>query len=199
MKHYSVLAHRLWMPQSRALQWLRAAVLAVVGAVILTASAKIQIPFYPVPQTLQTMAVLLIGMAFGAKLGAATVVLYLAAGAAGMPVFAGTPEKGIGMAYMAGPTGGYLLGFVLAAAVCGVFAQLGWARRLWQVAATMLVGNVLIYACGLLWLGTLIGWDKPVLALGAYPFLLGDAVKIMFAAVAVPPLARALRGASANR
>ena len=110
-----------------------------------------------------------------------------------MPVFAGTPEKGIGLAYMLGPTGGYLLGFVIAAAACGALAQRGWDRQLWRVAMVMLVGNVIIYACGVSWLGTVIGWDKPVLQFGMMNFLLGDALKIAFAAAAVPPAARAIR------
>lgn len=187
------LAHVLWPGKSTSSQFLRAAILAVGGAVVLTASSKVQIPFYPVPQTLQTMFVLLIGMAYGAKLGAATMALYLAAGAMGMPVFAGTPEKGIGLAYMLGPTGGYLLGFVIAAAACGALAQRGWDRQLWRVAMVMLVGNVIIYACGVSWLGAVIGWDKPVLQFGMMNFLLGDALKIAFAAAAVPPAARAIR------
>lgn len=187
------LAHVLWPGKSTSSQFLRAAILAVGGAVVLTASSKVQIPFYPVPQTLQTMFVLLIGMAYGAKLGAATMALYLAAGAMGMPVFAGTPEKGLGLAYMLGPTGGYLLGFVIAAAACGALAQRGWDRQLWRVAMVMLVGNVIIYACGVSWLGAVIGWDKPVLQFGMMNFLLGDALKIAFAAAAVPPAARAIR------
>ena len=187
------LAHVLWPGKSASSQFLRTAILAVGGAVVLTASSKVQIPFYPVPQTLQTMFVLLIGMAYGAKLGAATMALYLAAGAMGMPVFAGTPEKGLGLAYMLGPTGGYLLGFVIAAAACGALAQRGWDRQLWRVAMVMLVGNVIIYACGVSWLGAVIGWDKPVLQFGMMNFLLGDALKIAFAAAAVPPAARAIR------
>lgn len=190
---YPALAQLLWPAQNRGGQRWRTAALAVGGAVLLTASAKIQIPFYPVPQTLQTMIVLLIGMAFGAKLGAATVLCYLAAGAAGLPVFAGTPEKGIGLAYMFGPTGGYLAGFVLAAAACGFLASRGGDAKWWTVAATMCIGNLIIYACGLVWLGAFIGWDKPILQLGMVPFLLGDALKIAFAVAAMPPLARAIR------
>ena len=171
----------------------RTIVLLISGAAILTASAKIQIPFYPVPQTLQTMFVLLIGMAYGFRLGVCTVLLYLAAGAAGLPVFAGTPEKGIGIAYMAGPTGGYLLGFAIAAAVCGKFAQYGWDRKIWQVAVAMIIGSVIIYACGLPWLGVVIGWDKPIFKFGLLNFILGDLVKVIFAATALPMLSRAIR------
>src|SRR5256885_9623717 len=101
---------------------LRFAALAVLGSLALTLSAKLQVPFYPVPMTMQSLVVLLIGLAFGWRLGTATVLLYLAEGLAGLPVFAGTPEKGIGLAYMMGPTGGYLVGFVLAAAFLGWLA-----------------------------------------------------------------------------
>ena len=192
--NHATLAQILWPVQVRQNNFrgaARAAALAFGGAAALFASAKIQIPFYPVPQTLQTMLVLLIGMAFGAKLGAASVILYLAAGAGGLPVFAGTPEKGIGLAYMAGPTGGYLAGFILAAAACGALAQAGWGKRLWTTAAAMILGNLIIYVCGVLWLGAVVGWDKPVLEWGVYPFLPGDAAKIVFAALALPPVCRA--------
>ncbi|MGU9951372.1 MAG: biotin transporter BioY [Gammaproteobacteria bacterium WSBS_2016_MAG_OTU1] len=171
----------------------RSMALALIGAALLAISAKIQIPFYPVPQTLQTMIVLLVGMAYGGKLGVATVSLYLMAGAAGLPIFAGTPEKGIGWAYMIGPTGGYLLGFIFAAAACGMLARRGWDKNLWKVGLAMIIGNIIIYALGLLWLGNLIGWDKPVLQFGMLNFLLGDVVKIIFAAVALPPIVKAIR------
>lgn len=160
--------------------------LAVVGSSLLWASAKVQVPFYPVPVTMQTFAVLALGMAYGWRLGAATVLLYLAEGALGLPVFAGTPEKGLGLAYMAGSTGGYLFGFVLAAAACGWLAERGWDRTVVATALAMLVGNVLIYIPGLIWLGILFGWDKPVLAWGLFPFLLGDATKAVLAAVVLP-------------
>ena len=144
-----------------------------------------QVPFYPVPMTMQTFVVLTIGLAFGWRLGAATVLLYLAEGAAGLPVFAGTPEKGVGFAYMLGGTGGYLVGFVLAAALCGFLAEKGWDRHPLRTASAMLLGNILIYIPGLLWLGVLFGWDKPILEWGLYPFLLGDATKLAIAAIAV--------------
>lgn len=187
---YPSLAEVLW-PSSHPK--MRAAVLTLAGALLLTASAKIQIPFYPVPQTLQTMVVLLLGMAFGLRLGSAAVCLYLFSGAIGLPVFAGSPEKGIGIAYLIGPTGGYLFGFMLAAAACGALANRGFDRTVWHVVAAMFIGNALIYIPGLLWLGSFIGWDKPILQYGMYPFLLGDVVKIIFAAVAVPSLARVVR------
>lgn len=169
--------------------------LAVLGSVALWISAKISIPFWPVPLTMQTFVVLMIGMAFGSRLGMATVLLYLAEGAAGLPVFSGTPEKGIGLAYMLGTTGGYLLGFVLAAGVVGYLAERGWDRNPISTAVAMLLGNVVIYIPGLLWLGAIVGWDKPVLAWGLTPFLAGDALKLALAAVLMPALWRMLSNA----
>ncbi len=160
--------------------------LAVLGSLALWLSAKIQVPFYPVPMTMQTFVVLFIGMSFGWRLGAATVLLYLVEGAFGLPVFSGTPERGIGLAYLMGPTGGYLVGFVLAAGIVGALAQRGWDRNVFTTFAAMVIGNAVIYALGLLWLGTLIGWDKPVLYMGMTQFLLGDLTKILLASAALP-------------
>ena len=165
---------------------MRNVVLALTGSLLLALSSKIQIPFVPVPLTLQTMVVLVLGMAFGFKLATATLVLYLLEGALGLPIFAGTPAKGLGLAYMMGPTGGYLLGFVLAASVCGWLAERGWDRNVVSTALAMLIGNVLIYVPGLLWLGTVVGWDKPVLQWGLTPFLLGDLTKLVAAALLLP-------------
>jgi biotin transport system substrate-specific component len=156
----------------------RGTVMAIVGSMAIWVSAKIQVPFYPVPMTLQTLVILFIGMAYGWRLGSLTVLLYLAEGAAGLPVFAGTPEKGIGIAYMMGGTGGYLVGFVLAAATTGWLAEKGWDRNIATTALALLIGYVLIFAPGLLWLGTLFGWDKPILAWGLTPFLIGGATKL---------------------
>ena len=167
---------------------LRNGILALLGSLALWVSAKISIPFWPVPLTLQTLVVLVIGMAFGWRLGMATVLLYLAEGAAGLPVFSGTPEKGIGLAYMTSTTGGYLLGFVLAAGVVGYLAERGWDRSLVKTAAAMLIGNLVIYIPGLIWLGTLLGWDNPILAWGLTPFLAGDLVKLVIAAVMMPSI-----------
>jgi len=179
------LAGVLW-PSGGASALLRNAILAIAGTALLTLSAKIQVPFYPVPMTMQTFVVLVIGMAYGWRLGGATSLLYLAEGAVGLPVFAGTPEKGLGLAYMLGGTGGYLAGFVIAAAVCGWLAERGWDRNVVTTAAAMLIGNLLIYMLGLLWLGTLLGWDKPILEWGLAPFVLGDLTKLVLAAVALP-------------
>jgi biotin transport system substrate-specific component len=162
------------------------AMLVAAGSLLLWASAKVQIPFYPVPLTMQTFAVLVVGAALGWRMAMATVALYLLEGAAGLPVFAGTPEKGIGLAYMAGPTGGYLFGYLLAAPAVGWLAERGWDRHAITTAIAMLAGNLLIYVPGLLWLGSVVGWDKPVLAWGLTPFLLGDLTKLALAAAVLP-------------
>jgi biotin transport system substrate-specific component len=153
---------------------LRAAILAFLGSALLTLSAKVQVPFYPVPMTMQTLVVLLVGMAFGARLGVATVALYLAEGAAGLPVFAGTPEKGIGLAYMMGPTGGYLLGFVLAAAIAGWMVER--RRDAAGLALAVVAGSIAIYGPGVLWLARFVGAGR-ALELGLVPFLGGDLLK----------------------
>jgi biotin transport system substrate-specific component len=166
---------------------------AVLGSLILWASAKISVPFWPVPMTLQTGAVMLIGAAYGWRLGVATVLLYLAEGAAGLPVFQGTPQQGIGLAYMMGPTGGYLIGFAVAAGIVGSLAERGFDRSVFQLFAAMLVADAVVFALGLLWLGSVIGWDKPLLQFGLYPFVLGDLVKIALAACLVVAGVRLVR------
>ncbi|MCI5074542.1 biotin transporter BioY [Oricola sp.] len=165
---------------------LQSVLLAVAGTALLWASAKVQIPFFPVPMTMQTFVVLFLGFALGSRLGAATVLLYLAEGALGLPVFAGTPEKGLGLAYMAGPTGGFLAGFVVAAYVTGWFAERGFDRHLLTAGIAALAGLASVYALGLTWLGTLIGWDKPVLEFGLYPFLPAEALKFALLAAILP-------------
>ncbi len=153
---------------------LRAVLLAVLGSALLTLSAKAQVPFYPVPMTMQTLVVLLIGMALGPRLGAATVLFYLAQGAAGLPVFAGTPEKGIGLAYLLGPTGGYLAGFAVAAGVSGWIVER--RRDLVGIGLAVVAGLAVIYALGVLWLSTLVGFGQAI-ALGVLPFLWGELFK----------------------
>ncbi|MCH1448805.1 MAG: biotin transporter BioY [Litoricolaceae bacterium] len=159
--------------------------LVLAGSMVLTLSAKVQVPFYPVPMTLQTLVVLLIGVAFGWRMGVATVLAYLAQGAMGLPVFAGTPEKGLGLLYMAGPTGGYLMGFALAAAVTGWLAERGLDRTVIGTAVAMIAGTVVIYACGLVWLSNFVGMEKAV-AFGITPFLFGDLVKVALATATLP-------------
>jgi biotin transport system substrate-specific component len=169
---------------------LRNVLLALVGSGLLWLSAKIQIPFWPVPMTMQTYVVLVIGIALGWKLGAATVLLYLAEGALGLPVFAGTPERGIGMAYMVGPTGGYLVGFVLGAALCGYLAERGWDRSLLRTAAAITAGHLVILACGWLWLALITGSMLKAYALGVAPFYVATAAKTLLAVATVSPVWR---------
>lgn len=177
------LADRFWPRTNRAL---RNALLALAGTIALWISAKLQVPFYPVPMTMQTFVVLVIGMAFGWRLGVGTVILYLAEGLAGLPVFAGTPERGLGLAYMLGPTGGYLVGFVAAAALTGWLAQRGWDRGVATTLLATALGTFVIYAFGVAWLGIVIGWDKPLLEVGVLPFLPADLFKMVLAAAVLP-------------
>jgi biotin transport system substrate-specific component len=149
-------------------------ILVLLGTGLLTLSAKIQVPFYPVPMTLQTLVVLLLGLAYGSVLGAATVLAYLAEGALGLPVFAGTPEKGLGLAYMLGPTGGYLLGFALAAGVAGWIAE--HRPGLPCLVSAVAAGTIAIYVPGLLWLATFVGIEQAI-AVGLVPFVWADLAK----------------------
>jgi biotin transport system substrate-specific component len=172
------------LPAARVPAWARNALLAVGGSLLLTLSAKINVPFYPVPLSMQTFAVLAIGAAFGWRLGAATVLFYLAQGALGLPVFAGTPEKGIGLAYMMGPTGGYLAGFVAGAALTGWLAERGWDRSFLLLTAAMFLGHVAIFAPGAGWLATIVGVEKAWL-LGVAPFYLATVFKTLLAAACI--------------
>lgn len=181
----ATLAATLWPAHGHAQKFGRVMILAIAGSLLLTLSAKVHIPFWPVPMTLQTLAVLVIGMAYGPRLGGATLLLYLAEGAIGLPVFSGTPERGIGLAYLAGPTGGYLVGFVLAAALVGVMAERGWDRSPVTAVTAMVVGNLVIYVCGVAWLGAIIGYGG-VWSAGVEPFLLGDGIKIALGAALLP-------------
>ena len=151
------------------------------ASLLLVLSAKIAVPFYPVPMTMQTLVVIGIGLALGPVRGGAAILLYLAEGAAGLPVFAGAPEKGIGLAYMAGPTGGYLVGFTLAAVTAGLLARRGWDRSPIKATIAALLAGAVIYLPGLLWLGAVIGFDKPLLEFGLYPFIAGDLFKAVLA------------------
>lgn len=194
---HSTLAGVLWPLQAGRSGLIRNAMLAVLGSLLLIASAKVHVPFWPVPMTMQTFAVLVIGMTFGPRLGAATVVLYLLEGAVGLPVFAGTPAKGIGIAYMVGPTGGYLVGFVVAAYLAGTLAMRGWDRKPLQTAFAMVLGMAVIYVLGVAWLSTLIGVAK-ALQFGVAPFLLADALKIALATALLPLAWRGVVGAPGN-
>lgn len=161
--------------------------LAIAGSLLLWASAKVQVPFWPVPMTMQTFVVLFLGAALGARLGALTVLLYLAEGAIGLPVFAGTPEKGLGLAYMAGPTGGYLIGFVASAYVVGWLAERGWDRSVPRLFLAMLLGHAVIFGFGVAWLTQLIGFEKAWM-LGVTPFYAATLFKTALGACVVPAL-----------
>ncbi|MBY0533162.1 MAG: biotin transporter BioY [Xanthobacteraceae bacterium] len=160
---------------------LRKVLLIFGGSLFLTLSAKISVPFHPVPMTMQTFAVIVIGASFGWRLGVATVLFYLVQGAAGLPVFAGTPEKGIGLAYMVGPTGGYLLGFVAGAAVAGWLTKREWSHSMLYLTLSMFIAHITILACGTAWLGTLIGYEAAWIT-GVAPFYLATAFKTLLAA-----------------
>ena len=156
--------------------------LALIGSIILAVSSKIKIPFYPVPMTMQTLIVLVIGIGFGWKLGLATVSLYLFEGIIGLPVFSGTPEKGIGLIYFTGPTMGYLIGFLVAVYISGKF---NYDNNLVKNFLKLMLATSFIYILGISWLGSLIGWDKPIYQLGAHPFLLAELFKILIATCAI--------------
>ena len=156
--------------------------IALLGSIILAVSSKIKIPFYPVPMTMQTLVVLIIGVAFGWKLGLATISLYLFEGIIGLPVFSGSPEKGIGLVYFTGPTMGYLIGFLVAAYISGKFV---YDNNLAKTFFKLFFATSFIYILGIIWLGSLIGWDKPVFQLGAQPFLLAELFKILIATFAI--------------
>ena len=156
--------------------------LTIVGSILITISAKIKIPFYPVPMTMQTFVILLIGITYGYKIGLATVTLYLLEGIFGLPVFANSPEKGIGITYFIGPTMGYLVGFLVAVYFAGLFK---YDKGLINTFLKLIFSVSFIYILGIIWLGTLIGWDKPIFALGAKPFLLAEIFKITILALLV--------------
>ena len=155
-------------------------VVIVLGSIALTISAKIKIPFYPVPMTMQTFVVLFLGISLGHKIALATIGLYLVEGIAGLPVFSNSPEKGVGLVYFTGPTMGYLIGFLTA---CYLASKIKIDDNFLVVLFKLIIATSTIYILGLIWLGTLIGWDKPIFALGAKPFLLAEFFKIMLLAL----------------
>jgi biotin transport system substrate-specific component len=163
--------------------------LAIVGTLLIWASAKVKVPFYPVPVTMQVFVIMGIAASYGFRLGLATILLYMAEGALGAPVFTDTPEKGIGLAYMMQATGGYLAGFVAMTAIVGWFAERGFDRNPFTLFGVMLAGIAVMYVLGLAWLGALFGWDKPILEWGFYPFILADLTKIALASCLIPAVA----------
>jgi len=182
-----VLAEVFGASEGTALRAKQAA-LVVAGIAALAISAKIMVPMLPVPMSMGTFAVLTIGAAYGARLGLVTIFGYMLVGMLGFDVFAKSTADLNGLEYMMGSTGGYLVGFVLATVALGLLAGRGWDRSPVKMAGAMLIGNALIYVPGLLWLGALYGFDKPILAWGLTPFLVGDAVKLALAAVLLPTL-----------
>lgn len=202
------LADVLWpaADQAGAGALLRNALLVLVGSIFVAASAQVQVPWYPVPFTGQTFGVLVVGMALGWRLGGLSLALYALEGAIGLPVFAGF--KG-GAAILSGPTGGYIVGFIFAAGAVGLLAEKGWSRHVLMTVAAMVIGNLVIYAFGVAWLtnwyATLGAKFIPAgatafeaaIANGLVPFLLGDAAKIVLAALVLPgawKVVRAMRG-----
>tara|TARA_B110000285_G_C14845303_1_gene477293 strand:- start:163 stop:717 length:555 start_codon:yes stop_codon:yes gene_type:complete len=150
--------------------------IALIGTVLLAISAKIKIPFYPVPMTMQTLVVLFLGVTLGWKLGVATVALYLFEGIIGLPVFSNSPEKGVGIIYFTGPTMGYLIGFIFTVYFAGSFK---FSKNLFIRFLQLLFSLSFIYILGIFWLGTLIGWEKPLFKLGMQPFLLAELFKVL--------------------
>jgi len=171
---------------------LREVVLILTGSLLIAAAAqvKIPLPFSPVPITGQTFAVLLLAALYGSKRGPVTVITYLTLGVAGMPIFAGAVT---GISPLIGPTGGYLAGFLAAAYLVGLLSERGWDRKPWSVAVSMVIGNAVIYALGVLWLAYYVGWGK-VLATGVLPFIPGDIIKIGLATMLLPAGWKLIRG-----
>ena len=159
----------------------------ILGSLLITLSAKIKIPFYPVPMTMQTFMIILIGASFGYKIGLATVSIYLLEGIIGLPVFSNSPEKGTGLVYFTGPTMGYLLGFLGAVFFAGYFK---YSKNTFLNFIKIVFSIFTIYLLGLVWLGYLIGWDKPIFKLGAEPFLLAEFFKIIILTILVPHLSK---------
>lgn len=177
----------LALPQNPALRLATQVALAVAGTLILTIAAKTKVPLGLVDMNLGTLAVMAIGVAFGWRLALATLLLYMAEGAAGLPVFQNTPEKGIGIAYMLGSTGGYLAGYVVLAVIAGWAADRGWDRSVTKLVAALVVGEIIMMALGFGWLATLIGVEK-AWTFGVQPFILVDAIKILLVAIAAPAI-----------
>jgi biotin transport system substrate-specific component len=162
----------------------KTAVVVILGSVLLTISAKIKIPFYPVPMTMQTFVVLLIGVSCGYKLGLTIVTVYLLEGLFGLPVFANSPEKGVGLIYFTGPTMGYLIGFLFSVFFAGYFKYENFFINLLK----LIFSVSFIYILGLFWLGILVGWEKPLFKIGAQPFLLAELFKILILVFLIPSI-----------
>lgn len=192
----STLSQAYWPTTAGRDTLLRNALLIVVGVIAMAIAAKIKVPFWPVPMTMQTFVVLTIGAAYGGTLGAGTMLAYMLVGAMGFDIFTGSTADKFGWDYMMGGTGGYLVGFILAAFVLGKLAEAGWDRSVPKMAGAMLLGNALIYIPGVLWLGYLYaaskGWEW-TLQVGMTNFLIADALKLALAAALLPLLWRLKR------
>lgn len=175
----------LALPKNNVTRLATQILLAIAGSALLVISAKTKVVLGPVDLSLQTLVVMLIGAAYGWRLGVATVLLYLAQGAYGLPVFQGTPEKGLGIAYMMGTTGGYLVGFIALAAVAGWAADRGFDRNPFKLFGVLLAGDTILMALGFGWLAVLIGAEK-AWQFGVVPFIAADLIKVALAACIVP-------------
>ncbi len=193
-----VLTESFWQAEENGLL-IKRIVLVIAGILALAVAAKIKllIPPSPVPVTMGTFAVLTIGAAYGPRLGLVTIIGYMLIGALGFDIFANSSAETNGLTYMMGGTGGYLVGYVLATLAMGYLARIGWDRNVFKMGASMLIGNALIYIPGILWLAVLYTWDKPILAWGLTPFLIGDAMKLAVAALIVPALWKLIGSARA--
>ena len=183
---HSTLAFDFWPGTRDSL--IAKTLLVIAGSALLAISAKVQVPFWPVPMTMQTFVVLVLGMTFGFRLASVTGALYLLEGALGLPVFA----KGAGLAYLMGPTGGYLIGFLVAMAVMGYLANRGWDRAVLTTLAAMLIGDALIFLFGVAWLATVVGTTK-ALTLGLTPFIAAEIFKNILAVITLPLVWRLIR------
>jgi len=166
--------------QNSQIKLIKTLLIILLGSLALTVSAKIKIPFYPVPMTMQTFMVMFIGLSFGYKIGLATVSLYLFEGIVGLPVFSNSPERGTGLVYFTGPTMGYLVGFLSA---CYFTKFVNQKDNLFKIFIKLVISVSTIYILGVIWLGSLIGWEKPILSLGVYPFLLAEFFKVVLLSI----------------
>ena len=166
--------------QNTHTQLIKSVIVIFLGSVILAVSAKIKIPFYPVPMTMQTFVVLFLGVCFGYKIAVSTVGLYLIEGLLGLPVFSNSPERGVGLVYFTGPTMGYLIGFIFASFLA---SSVKIKDNYLVIFIKLVLAVSIIYMLGVLWLGIVIGWDKPIIQLGVTPFLLAELFKIFLLTV----------------
>jgi biotin transport system substrate-specific component len=166
--------------QNTQSQIIKSLIIILVGSIVLTISAKVKIPFYPVPMTMQTFVVLFLGMSFGYKIGLVTISLYLVEGIVGLPVFSNSPERGVGLIYFTGPTMGYLIGFLSA---CFMASFIKTDDNYFTIFLKLILSVSTIYILGILWLGNIIGWEKPIIELGIKPFLLAESFKIILLTV----------------